>query len=175
MEEGLDTGPVLLSEQTEIGEHETSGELAVRLGELGGRLMLRTVEELEAGTLEPRAQEDELATYAPQLRREVGRIDWARPALEIERRLRAYTPWPGSFAELRGETVKVLAAHAVHDSADSGAEPGTLLGIADGDLLVRCGDGSTIALQRLQRAGRKAVSGADLANGMRLEPGERFD
>jgi methionyl-tRNA formyltransferase len=175
MEEGLDTGPILLTEQTGIGAQETSGELAVRLGDLGGRLMVRTLEALEAGTVEPRAQEEELATYARQLRREDGRIDWARPAVDIERRLRAFTPWPGSFAGLSGESVKVLAARLPGEPPEGGEEPGTLLGTSEGDLLVRCGGGSALALQRLQRPGRKAVTGADLANGMRLEPGARFD
>src|SRR4051794_6280759 len=138
MEAGLDTGPILLEEATEIGPRETARELARRLAETGGGLMVRTLQVLERGTLAPRPQPPEGATYAPRLPRESGRIDWSLPALEIHHRLRAYTPWPGLTAELRGAPVKIVAAEvldgnlsAVSTGVDAGG-PGTYLGLRDG-------------------------------------------
>jgi len=98
MEAGLDTGPILLEEATEIDAEETAGELSRRLAEAGGPLMVRTLQELERGSLVPRPQAAEGATYAPRLTRESGRVDWSFTAPEIHHRLRAYTPWPGLTA-----------------------------------------------------------------------------
>lgn len=170
MEEGLDSGPMLLQEETAIGPRETAGELAVRLAEIGGRLMVRTLEALEAGMLAPREQRHEEATYALRLTRESGRADWSRRADELSWRLRAYTPWPGLTAELRGDPVKLIEAEPLPPSGD--AAPGTVLGLRDGKLAVACGDGTVLGIAELQRAGRKALKAADFMNGERLQAGE---
>lgn len=176
MDEGLDTGPILLERETPIGPRESAGELAERLARLGGELLVETLRGLEAGEIEPVPQDDARATYARRLTKEDGRIDWMLPAEAIERRLRAYDPWPGCFTRYRGERVKVLAAR-VADASDADGEtaPGSVLGIGEDDLVVACGAGSALALERLQRAGRQPVSGRELANGLRLEPGDRFE
>ncbi|MBW8874861.1 MAG: methionyl-tRNA formyltransferase [Acidobacteria bacterium] len=182
MEAGLDTGPILLEEATDIGPRETAGELARRLADAGGGLMVRTLQELERGSLAPRPQPPEGATYAPRLIRESGRIDWSLTALEIHHRLRAYTPWPGLTAELRGAPVKIVAA-AVLDgsliatSAGLDAGPGTYLGLREGLLAVACGGGvlgSVLGIVELQRPGKRALRAPDFANGERLQAGERF-
>lgn len=175
MDEGLDTGPELLSEELEIGRRETAGELAERLARLGAQLVIRTIAGLEEGAIEPRPQDDSRATYATMLEREDGRVDWSRSAEEIERRLRAYTPWPGCFTALRGEPVKILEAEVTESEVTPDGEPGVWLGLEDEGLRVRCGGESGLILRRVQRSGKRPVSGRDFANGLRLEPGERFD
>lgn len=173
MEEGLDTGPILLEEETEIGPDETFEELSGRLAEMGGELMVRTLERLERGDLVPRPQSSEGVTYAPRLTRESGRVDWSLKAREIHDRLRAYTPWPGLTAELRGEPVKIVSA-GVLEEGDGNASPGTLLGLRDGRLAVACGGGTALALAELQRPGKRALRAADFVNGERLRAGESF-
>jgi methionyl-tRNA formyltransferase len=172
MDVGMDTGPVLLEEETEIGPEETADGLSRRLAEIGGGLMVRTLDLLERGELAPRPQSGEGATYAPRLTRESGRVDWSLTAREIHDRLRAYTPWPGLTAELRGEPVKIVAA-VVDGSAEDKA-PGTLLGLRDGRLAVACGGGSALGIAELQRPGKRALRAADFFNGERLRAGESF-
>ncbi|HYO16391.1 MAG TPA: methionyl-tRNA formyltransferase [Thermoanaerobaculia bacterium] len=172
MEQGLDSGPILLQEEAEIGPAETAGELAPRLAEMGGQLMVRTLERLEEGTLVPRPQASEGVTYAPRLTRESGRADWTLPARALADRSRAYTPWPGLTATLRGDPVKLVRAHPLDDTADRA--PGTLLGLRDGSLAVACGGGTVLGVEELQRPGKRALKAADFLNGERLRAGESF-
>src|SRR5262245_32736431 len=172
MEEGLDAGPILLQEETEIGAEETAEELSRRLAAMGGDLMVRTLERLEAGDLAPRPQPAAGVTYAPRLTRDSGRIDWSLAAREIHDRWRAFTPWPGLTAELRGEPVKVIAA-AIGER-DGGAPPGTILGLRDGRLPVACSGVTVLAISALQRPGKRALAAADFVNGERLKAGEVF-
>ena len=172
MEEGLDTGPMLLREETEICPEETAGELSRRLADLGGGLMVRTLEALERGEVVPQPQDDAEATYAPRLTRESGRVDWTLTAAEIERRLRAFTPWPGLSAELRGEPVKLVRVEVLQEP--STAAPGTILGLCEGRLAVACGGHTVLGIAELQRPGRKPLRASDFANGERLRGGETF-
>ncbi|HEX7184288.1 MAG TPA: methionyl-tRNA formyltransferase [Thermoanaerobaculia bacterium] len=172
MEEGLDSGPILLQEETEIGSSQTAGELSRRLADLGAGLVVRTLEKLEKGTLAPRPQDPAEATYAPRLTRESGRVDWSLGARELFNRLRAFTPWPGLTAELRGEPVKLVWAEALEGVA-AGEEPGTFLGLRDGLLAVACGGGA-LGVRELQRPGRKPLKAADFLNGERLRAGEKL-
>ena len=172
MEEGLDTGPMLLREETEIGPGETAGDLSLRLADMGGRLMVKTLEAMERGEVVPQPQDAALATYAPRLTRESGRVDWNRPAREIADRLRAFTPWPGLSAELRGEPVKLVRVDVLQEPADT--VPGTILGLRDGRLAVICGEGTVLGISELQRPGRKPLRAPDFANGERLRGGESF-
>ncbi len=112
------------------------------------------------------------ATYAPRLTRESGRIDWSLAALEIHHRLRAYTPWPGLTAELRGAPLKISAAEVLEGRAEGA--PGTYLGLREGRLAVVCGGGTVLGAGELQRPGKRALRAADFANGERLQAGERF-
>lgn len=170
MEEGLDTGPMLLREETGIGPDETAGELGRRLADMGGRLVVRTLEAMERGEVVPEAQDNALATYAPRLTR--GRVDWNLTAREISNRLRAFTPWPGLSAELRGEPVKLVRVEALQEEAE--AAPGTFLGLRDHRLAVACGERTVLGIAELQRPGRKPLRAADFANGERLRGGELF-
>jgi len=176
MEEGLDTGPILLQEEAAIGERETAGELAARLAEQGAALVLRTLDGLERGAIAPRPQPPEGATYAPRLDRAAARADWSLPAVDLDRRLRAYTPWPGLRAELRGQPVSIVGGEPLETgaAAQSGGAPGTLLGLRQRRLAVVCGGGSVFGIAGLQRPGRRTVAAADFFNGERLHAGERF-
>jgi len=173
MERGLDTGPILRVEEIAIEPGENAGQLSQRLGEIGAQLLLATLAGVEAGTLEPRPQDDERATYAPVLTREDGKIDWSLEAEGIERRLRAFTPWPGMATTYGGESIKVLEVE-VGERDDGAFLPGTFLGVAHEGMRIACGGGSVLLVNRLQRPGRRAVVGRDFANGLRLEPGDRF-
>ena len=176
MEAGLDSGPILLQEELAIGPRETAGELGPRLAAAGGRLMVETLERLAQGGLVPRPQPHELATLAPRLTRDSGRADWRLTARELFDRLRAYTPWPGLAADLRGAPVKLVWAEPLPATTGSAgaAAPGELLGLCDGRAAVACGGGTVLGLETLQRPGRKPVPAAAFVHGERLAPGERF-
>jgi methionyl-tRNA formyltransferase len=175
MEEGLDTGPILLQAETDIGPQETGGRLSERLSRQGAELVLETLDQLEAGRLEPRAQNDEQASLAPRLKKADGEIDWSLPATRIFDRLRAFTPWPGVFSQLRGQPVKILWGEPVPRAADSTARAGELVGLVEERLVVRCGEGTALAIERLQRPGRKPVTAVELDNSEHFESGERFE
>jgi methionyl-tRNA formyltransferase len=169
MEEGLDTGPVYLERRIRIGDRETAGELSSRLAEMGGEILVETLRGLAAGTLSARPQAGEPSLCRP-IRREDGAVDWTRSAGELSRRLRAYTPWPGLYSFLGSERVKILDADA--DAGSDSGEPGSfrLEGVR---LVASAGEGTTLRIERLQRAGRKPVTGAEFARSVQL-PG-RFE
>ena len=164
MEEGLDTGPVYLERRVPIGERETAGELSARLAGIGGALLVETLRGLEAGTLSPRPQRGDPSLCRP-IRREDAAADWTRPADELSRRLRAFTPWPGLFTFFEGERVKILAARPA--STGGKGEPGDLT-LDGGELVASAGGGTALILERLQRAGRNPVTGAEFARSVRL-------
>ncbi len=156
MDAGLDTGPVLLAESVPIPPRATAAGLHDVLADLGARLILRALAERPAPVPQPAAG----ATYAPRLTREDGRIDWTQPAEALDRRVRAFLPWPGCFTTLGGQMLKVLAARAEPDAAGEAA-PGTVL---DAGLLVACGQGA-LRLERVQLAGRAPLDAADFLRG----------
>ena len=169
MTEGLDEGPVYAARQTPIAESDTAATLSTRLSVLGADLLLDTLREIRDRGLEPAPQRGK-PTHCRPIRREDGRIDWNRDASEIRRMLRAYTPWPGIFATLDGEPVKILEAGA-GPAAD--AMPGAVLPAAGG-FAIACGGGSSIVPLRLQQAGRRAVGAAEFLRGRRSGSAERF-
>ena len=172
IDEGLDTGPVLLQRATPIGRDETAADLEPRLAGLGAQVLLETVRGLEAGELRPTPQDHERATLAPLLKKEDGRLDWSRRAQELDCRVRGFQPWPGSFFPLEGRgTVKVLAARALDgESADERA-PGRLLDVGSEGLQVACGAGSRLLVTSVQPESRRPMSAAAFAAGARLRPG----
>ena len=163
MEEQLDAGPIYLERRTPIGERETAGELSARLAAMGGALLAETLTRLAAGGLAPWPQEG-VPTFCRPIRREDGAVDWSRPAAELERRLRAFTPWPGLFTFFEGDRVKIVAAR---EGGGSAAAPGEVR-LDGGELVASAGGGSTLVLERLQRAGRRPVSGAEFARSAEL-------
>lgn len=162
MEAGLDTGPMLLKVATPIGPQDTGGSLHDRLAGLGAQALVEAVEALAAGNLPGERQDDSLATYAHKLNKDEARLDWRRPARELERLVRAFYPWPICHSTLNGEPLKVLAAVP---GQDSGA-PGTILAVSREGLTVACGEGS-LQLTRLQLPGGKPLAFGDLFNSRR--------
>ncbi|HVC60758.1 MAG TPA: methionyl-tRNA formyltransferase [Acetobacteraceae bacterium] len=159
MDAGLDTGPMLLSEAVPIGPRTTSGALHDMLALLGARLILRALAEDPP----PVPQPAEGVTYAPKLTREDGRIDWTHAAAAIERQVRAFDPWPGSFTTVRGAVLKVLAA----EPAEGAGAPGLVL---DEGCAIACGAGA-LRLTRVQLAGGAAMSAEAFLRGHRLPAG----
>jgi methionyl-tRNA formyltransferase len=169
MDAGLDTGPVLLQEATPILEEDTAGTLHDRLAELGGALLVKTLDTLEAGSLVARPQSAREATYAPKIEKREARLDWQEPATVVTRRIRTFNPVPGAGARLRDIELKIWRGTAV---AGDGA-PGEVLHAGPDGLLVACGQGAVL-LAELQRQGGKRLAAADFLRGFPVTAGDRF-
>lgn len=170
MEKGLDTGPVALTREVEIGENTTAGELHDQLMLVGARAMVEAMEKLEAGDLPLTSQPEEGVLYASKIDKNETRIDFTRPASEVHNHIRGLSPFPGAWFEAeikdRAERLKVLGS----ELADGSGEPGTVL---DERLTVACAAGA-VRLARLQKAGGKPLATADFLRGMPLVPGTRL-
>ena len=165
MDEGLDTGPVLMAEKVRIGRR-TSGDLTGELSRLGADLMVRALGALERGGVTPQPQGTDGVTYAKKITKDEARIDWSKSANEVDCLIRGLAPSPGAFTEVKGERLKVLCAMPV---TDHGA-PGEV--ITD-DLTVACGDGA-LKLLKVQRAGKGVMEARELLKGFALPPGTRL-
>ena len=166
MDEGLDTGAMLLAESTPISAADTAETVHDRLAELGGRLIVSTVDALVAKTIGPGPQPDDGVTYAHKLGKEEGGLDWRRPAAELERKVRAYHPWPGTWFDVAGERIKVLGAAL----ALAAGAPGTVSIGRDGFPVIACGVGG-LKLLKLQRAGKSAQAADAFLRGFALAAG----
>ena len=154
MEPGLDTGPMLLKARTPI-EEKTAGELHEELGEIGASLMVEALAGLDQ--LRPEQQEEREATYAAKIAKSEARLDFHKPAEQLEREVRAFAPFPGSWLELDGERIKVLAARAIGVNGAPGA-------VLDDEMTIACGNAALRPL-KVQRAGRPAIAVADFLRG----------
>ena len=202
IDEGLDTGAILLQRATEIGDEETAPELLARLAEAGAELLGETLARL--GEIEPRPQRDEDATHAPILKREDGLVDWRLTAGEIGRRVRGFQPWPNAHTTFRGQRLVLWRALPLDsgsasdasnatdaggargggDSSDAGAEvqgveagdhaPGGIVSARGDDLAVACGGGTVLRLVEVQPEGKRRMSARDFVNGARARAGERL-
>ncbi|MGE5794351.1 MAG: methionyl-tRNA formyltransferase [Bacteroidota bacterium] len=170
MEAGLDTGPVLLREAVAIGPDDTAGTLHDRLAALGAQLVVAALDGLARGTIAATPQPAEGATYAVKLAKHEARIDWTRPAAELERQVRAFNPFPGATARLRGTEIKIWRAAV----ADAAGEPGVVLALDSAAIVVACGCGA-LRLEALQRAGGKRLPAREFLRGFALAAGERFE
>ncbi len=166
MEEELDAGPLYLSATVVIGPRETAGELSQRLALLGGRLLVETLSGLESASLEAVPQRGE-PTFCKPIRRTDGEVDWNLDALSIARRLRAFSPWPGLYTFRGPDRVKILEAEEAPRMPDERGEPGELRLVSEA-LLVLAGHSTALTLLRVQREGRKPVSGSEFARGLSL-------
>ncbi len=179
---GLDTGDILLKESTLIGRDELAPVLSSRLAAIGASLLIEALRGLDAGTITPVPQDHSIATLAPILKKEDGRIDWSLPAQTIYNRLRGFTPWPGASTTFRGQHLYIQSARlaaaptATATVAPSTLAPGTLLPAvpARNHLSVACGSGTTLEILELQLEGRKRVNAAAFLNGQRLHDNERL-
>jgi methionyl-tRNA formyltransferase len=169
MDAGLDTGPMLLKKEIPIGSTETGGSLHDRLSALGAPALLEALAGYAAGTLAPVPQPTEGVTYAAKLEKSEGLIDWRRDALEIDRQVRAFNPWPVAETRLDGEQLRIFDCSLPEkpQSATIDAEPGTITAVSDTGVTVQCGRGR-LSLRELQRPGRRAVPVADFIRGIQL-------
>jgi methionyl-tRNA formyltransferase len=170
MDEGMDTGPVYTIHRTPIGPDTTADELAVALGELAARVVREDLRRVVDGAIEAAPQDPAAATLAPLLKKEDGRIDWARPAQEVHDHIRGMTSWPGAFTTVGGKGLKVLGAR-VAERGQATAAPGTVVLADRGNLFVACGEG-TLAILRAQAEGRKALGAQDLVAGRTVRAGQ---
>lgn len=162
MGEGLDTGPILSQRKVEILAEDTGESLSARLAQVGAELLLETLPGYLQGSILPQAQDDSQATYAPQLKKEDGLLDFDRPAEVLARQVRAYFPWPGTFSYWQGEILKVHKAHAASGSPD---EPGQRQ-IVEGKPAFGTRQG-WLVLDEVQPAGKRSMSGKEFLSGAR--------
>lgn len=187
MDEGLDSGPILLKERTEIEENETAGELHDRLAELGGNLILETLASLEKGSVEPTPQRGE-PSFAPKLDREDGLIDWDQHSIDVHNHIRGTYPWPGAYTYLDRQNQKIKICHSRNlgklqeglmmrlplREESKRAEPGAIIDSGSLGLVVKCGDDSAVKLTEVKPSSKCQMSGTDFVNGYHIEIGDKF-
>lgn len=170
MDEGLDTGPVIMERKVKIRPQTTAASLHDELSALGAAMIEEAMDELAAGKgLEAHLQDDDLATYAPLLQKEDGRVDWSQSAEEIDRQVRALNPWPGVWSMIEGKRVKILEVQI--SQANSDQAPGTIL---DSTGKVACGRGPVLTLVKIQPENAKAMDFVSAVNGGYVEAGKVF-
>ncbi len=163
MDEGLDTGPVLATRETPIAADETAGQLHTRLAELGAALLAEHLDSILSGALRAEPQPEEGACYAPRIRKSEARIDWSLSAVDIERRIRAYHPWPVAETAMAGERLRIHEAVVIGRPATV-AEPGRILDSGADGIEVATGDG-VLRLTSVQASGRRRMHAAEFVRG----------
>ena len=170
MAAGLDTGPTLLRESIPIDAKDTTATLHDQLATLGGKLIVRALEQLQNGALPGTPQPDEGVTYAAKISKSEARIDWNLSAAEIERQVRAFNPFPIAQTRWRGETLRIWKAEL---AGEENRNPGSIVTVEKDRIVVACGEG-TLALTELQRAGGKRLAARAFLQGISIQVGERF-
>jgi len=168
MNKGLDTGDILLKDETEILQNDTSFILHDRLAEMGAELLIKTLRTIESDGLKPVPQDDERATYAPLLKKKDGYINWKLPADSIESFIRGVTPWPGAFTFLKDKRLKIFQAIATGN--DIAEKPGKVIKAFPGDLIVATGEG-TLSILEIQSASGKRLPVKNFLQGNNIPPG----
>lgn len=163
MDEGLDTGDMLLRVHCPIAEVDTAQQVHDRLAAIGPQALLETLSQLEHGTAQPVPQQDSLASYAHKLSKEEARLDWQLTARDIQRRIQAFNPFPMAYTSLKSERLRILEAHTVQ--AHHQVTPGEIIDLDTDSIRVACGDNSVLALTKVQLPGKKALTVRDLLNG----------
>lgn len=168
MDEGMDTGPMLLQEALAISGDDTAGTLAPRLADLGGRLLVETIRQLKAGTLTPRKQDDSAATMAPLLKKEDGALDWTLSAQSLVNHIRGLSPWPGAYTFLGPDRWNIWKA--AFNQRDVSDRPGTIVAVTKGSIHVATGDG-VLEILELQTANSKRMAVGQFLAGHRIHSG----
>ncbi len=168
MDEGLDTGDMLLVEKTEIGENETSGELFDRLAPMGAELLIKTLVALENGELEPKKQNNDESTYASMLDKSMSRVDWSKTAQTVHNQIRGLDPWPVAQTVVFGKTLKLFGSSLCKEFG--GGKAGEVKTLKDG-LAVFCGDGKAVLISEVQFEGKKRMKSADFLRGNPIPDG----
>jgi methionyl-tRNA formyltransferase len=173
IDEGLDTGDILLQRELPIAPDQTAEDIFPLLAEMGAPLMVETLEKLEAGTVTPKQQDEALSTLAPILKREDGLVDFARPAMRIYNRWRGFQPWPGAYTYFKG---KKLVLHRLIPMELRGEQSNpSEVRIERDRLLVDCGENSRIEIFEVQPEGKKRMPVADFLRGYQLKSGDRLE
>ncbi|HEX6948727.1 MAG TPA: methionyl-tRNA formyltransferase [Nitrospira sp.] len=172
MDEGMDTGAMLLQASMAISPDDTAGSLSARLAEIGGRLLVDTLARLKAGTLTPRPQDHSQATLAPLLKKEDGAINWAMPALSIANRIRGLTPWPGAFTFLNTDRWTICRAAVISEA--TALPPGQIMALRKDAIHVATGQG-VLAIHELQPANSRRMPAAQYLAGHPLQVGMQLD
>lgn len=167
----LDSGDILLHQEVPISGSDTAGTLGERLGHIGARLLVETLDRLQSADIEPVAQEEDKATMAPAVRPEEGRIDWAQPAERIDRLVRAFDPAPGAHTFFRGKRVKIWSVLVTDVPPED--DPGTLMNMGKEGFLVNTGT-ACLRVALMQPEGRQRMTAGEFSRGQRLLIGERF-
>jgi methionyl-tRNA formyltransferase len=174
MDEGMDTGDILLQAEVPIGPRETAGQLSAKLSTIAPAVLLDTLRGMELGTLMPAPQDALCATYAPKLSKGNGRVDWELRADEVDRFIRGVTPWPGALTTFRSTPVKIIRA-APGPPLQTQAEPGTILELTPEGIVVATGAAGTLRLESLQPSSRRPMDARSFAAGYRPCPGEKLN
>ena len=169
LDAGLDTGDILLQQEIAIGLEDTAETLAPRLASIGADLVVETLRGLQAGSIQPRPQDNSRASLAPILKKEDAQVDFSRPANEISNRIRGFQPWPGAYTQFRGKNLQILKAQPA-----GGALPPAELRAQGDRLLVGCGNNTSLELLELQLEGKKRTSARDFIHGYRPQVGEKL-
>ena len=167
MDIGMDTGDILLKEEVKIEEEETGESLFLKLSEIGGPLLLKTIEKLEDGSLQQVPQDDSEATYAPILRKEMGKIDWSEDAKTIRQKVFAFYPWPGTYTTYGGKLLKIGQAKVLEEETDK-AEAGTILRTSEEGIDIACGK-NVLRVTRVQQEGKKQMDAAAFLRGFHVD------
>lgn len=170
---GVDTGPMLLKEETEIGENTDSIELADKLSKSGAPLLIKTLKGLKDGSVKPIAQDDALATKAPLMNKELGELDWKMTAVQLHNKVRGLKPWPGTYTQFREANLKIIETRLPTEQTFEPSKPGTLT-IQKSRILVSCGTDGNERLELLvvQPPNKPKQNSSDWVNGSRIESGD---
>jgi methionyl-tRNA formyltransferase len=170
--EKMDSGPVYLQKEITLAPDETTSSLQAKLTPIGARLLLETIRRLKDGSLEPQAQNEADASFAPIIKKEDGLIDWNQPATKIERRVRGFDPWPGAYSHIGGKLLKIHRAKVV--AANTKGCPGEIMRADAGGLWVAT-NSNVLGLEEVQLENRKRLSGVEFLRGARIKPGDRLE
>ena len=169
MDEGMDTGPILLQEEVQMIDDETAGHLHDRLSILAGALMVRALRAIAEAKVEEKPQNSAEATYAPKIDKDVGLVDWSRPGEKVSAFIRALDPKPGAYTLWKGRELKLFSSTVV-ERKQAGAIPGRVRGQKDGCLVVETGQG-TVGIRELQLSGKKKLQAPDFLRGVSIPEG----
>jgi len=172
MNEGMDAGPILLQDEIQIADSDTTETLGRKISERGALLLTRTLDSLQKKELVPITQDTSQVSYAPKLKKEDGRVDWNHAALQLSRQVRAFNPWPGTFSTIRGFSVKLWTAEKSNQTTI--LSPGEIIEITGRSFIVACGEQSALEIFELQPESRPRMPVADFIRGYQVKTGDRF-
>ncbi len=173
LDDRMDEGDILAAERVVVGPRETALSLETRLAEIGGRLLVATLARIDS--LERVDQDDALATLAPKVRKEEGRLAWTDPAPALDRKVLALGDRPGVFALYRGKRIAILRSRVLEDLRPVAAEPGRIAAVGQSGLAIACGQGTVLLLEEVRPEGRSSMSAHAFSLGTKLSPGDRFE